>query len=157
MWVKISQMTPEHSYLQIEAELERAEQFRRGGFEGRARVCARRAAGWAIALYFARIRFDILSKSNYDLIQMLSRREETQVPVKYLCGRLLMKVDEDFKLPNEIDLIKDARDLIGLLKNTDNGEFYMEEPQKEILLYGTSWCYDTRRSRALLDKNNIYK
>ena len=25
----------------------------------------------------------------------------------------------------------------------------------EIVMYGTSWCYDTRRARAVFDKNNI--
>jgi glutaredoxin len=27
--------------------------------------------------------------------------------------------------------------------------------QSEIVMYGTSWCYDTRRARAIFDKNNI--
>jgi mycoredoxin len=25
----------------------------------------------------------------------------------------------------------------------------------EIVMYGTSWCYDTRRARDVLDRNNI--
>jgi mycoredoxin len=25
----------------------------------------------------------------------------------------------------------------------------------EIVMYGTSWCYDTRRARAVLERNNI--
>ena len=27
--------------------------------------------------------------------------------------------------------------------------------QPEIIMYGTSWCYDTRRARAVFDKHQI--
>ena len=46
--------------LNIEAEFEKAEQARRRGNEGQARVCARRAAGIAIREYLTwrkRVRF----------------------------------------------------------------------------------------------------
>lgn len=31
----------------------------------------------------------------------------------------------------------------------------MTEPQSKIIMYGTTWCYDSRRARALLDEHNI--
>ncbi len=31
----------------------------------------------------------------------------------------------------------------------------MGEPQGKIIMYGTTWCYDTRRARAIFDQNNI--
>lgn len=31
----------------------------------------------------------------------------------------------------------------------------MSEKSPEIIVYGTTWCGDTRRARALLDQNNI--
>lgn len=31
----------------------------------------------------------------------------------------------------------------------------MSETQGKIVMYGTNWCYDTRRARAILDQNNI--
>jgi mycoredoxin len=31
----------------------------------------------------------------------------------------------------------------------------MAETENQITIYGTSWCYDTRRARALLDQNHI--
>jgi glutaredoxin-like protein len=31
----------------------------------------------------------------------------------------------------------------------------MSEPQGKIIMYGTTWCYDTRRARTILEQNNI--
>ncbi len=31
----------------------------------------------------------------------------------------------------------------------------MAEPTTEIIMYGTNWCYDTRRARDVFNKNNI--
>ncbi|HEX9017771.1 MAG TPA: glutaredoxin domain-containing protein [Anaerolineaceae bacterium] len=31
----------------------------------------------------------------------------------------------------------------------------MSESDKKIIMYGTNWCYETRRARAVFDKNNI--
>lgn len=31
----------------------------------------------------------------------------------------------------------------------------MSNSQTQIILYGTTWCYDSRRARAVLDQNQI--
>lgn len=31
----------------------------------------------------------------------------------------------------------------------------MSNAQPQIVLYGTTWCYDSRRARAVLDQNGI--
>jgi glutaredoxin len=31
----------------------------------------------------------------------------------------------------------------------------MSDSQGKIIMYGTTWCYDTRRARAIFDQNNI--
>ena len=31
----------------------------------------------------------------------------------------------------------------------------MSDEQLKIILYGTNWCYDSRRARKVLDENNI--
>ncbi len=31
----------------------------------------------------------------------------------------------------------------------------MSEPQGKIIMYGTTWCYGTRRAREVLEKNQI--
>jgi glutaredoxin-like protein len=31
----------------------------------------------------------------------------------------------------------------------------MSELQGKIIMYGTTWCYDTRRARAIFDQNKI--
>ena len=31
----------------------------------------------------------------------------------------------------------------------------MSQAQGKIIMYGTNWCYETRRARAVFDQNNI--
>lgn len=31
----------------------------------------------------------------------------------------------------------------------------MSDSQVEIVMYGTTWCYDSRRARAIFDQNKI--
>ncbi len=31
----------------------------------------------------------------------------------------------------------------------------MTESEQTIIMYGTNWCYDTRRARDIFDKNHI--
>lgn len=31
----------------------------------------------------------------------------------------------------------------------------MSDSQVEIVMYGTTWCYDSRRAQAIFDQNNI--
>lgn len=87
---------------QIEAELALARAARAGGNEGKARVCARRAAGLAI-------------KECYgwpgDALKRLKRLQvEPGVPaaVREAAQRLTTKVDQNHKVPFDNDPIEDA-------------------------------------------------
>lgn len=93
----------------IEQELARGEKARQEGFEGCARVCARRAAGTAVREYL-RIKA-ILSpgSSVVDLLEALLVVEGLPGEVSQAAQRLLLRVDEDYSLPNDIDLLADAR------------------------------------------------
>jgi hypothetical protein len=96
---------------EIEKEFEQAKQARANNNEGRARVCARRAAGIAIRDYLTRKGIPIPSKSAYDLINLI--KEETLLPpdLKLVADHLTLHVTEEFKLPIDADLIAESRQL----------------------------------------------
>ncbi len=101
---------------EIEQELARGATARQEGFEGRARVCARRATGAAIREY-RRLRGQATLHANaYDLLAGL--RDEASLPEegRKAVENLLLRVDEEFRLPEEIDLLTEAKRLIDLLE-----------------------------------------
>jgi hypothetical protein len=109
---------------EIYAELERAEAAGAAGNEGRARVCARRAAGMAARSFLARhqvrhfesIQGGIRSASAYEALQALVMVPGLAPDLKQAADHLTMRVSREFHLPLEIDLIAEARKLIGGLK-----------------------------------------
>jgi hypothetical protein len=97
-------------------EIENALSARQAGNEGKARVCARRAAGLAAAEYLHQRGIDLSGPSAYDhlrRLQSLADKPETSAPI---LERLLMRVNTDFALPNGVDLIEDAHQLRRILK-----------------------------------------
>ncbi len=102
---------------QIKAEFERAEQARARGNEGQARVCARRAAGIAAREYFARRGKIIRTPSAYDALNLLLDDSSLSEELRQITEHLTLRVNEEFKLPPDIDLIVEAKKLCeGLLK-----------------------------------------
>lgn len=104
--------------IQIQNEFDNAEKARLHDNEGRARVCARRAAGIAIREYLTRRGRRIPSASAYDLLNLL--KEDTLLPpdLKLAADHLTLRVTEAFKLPVEADLVAEARSLCDwLLRN----------------------------------------
>src|SRR5512139_1181527 len=91
--------------MELEAELARAEQARARGNEGRARVCARRAAGIAIREYLARQGKRAPSTSVYDLLNLLKEVPHLSPELKRAVDHLTVRVTEEFKLPVDADLI----------------------------------------------------
>lgn len=89
-------------------ELEKAATARQRQNEGQARVCARRAAGIVIREYYRRQGKPISNPSAYDLLKMLM--EDTSLPeaVRQSAAYLTLRVNEEFKLPAGLDLVKDA-------------------------------------------------
>ncbi len=99
----------------IEVELAAAEAARAAGNEGRARVCARRAAGLAALDFLAR-RGARSGASAYDALQSLASLPGLDPGLAAAAGRLTRRVDEDFRLPPEVDLIAEASRLIEGLR-----------------------------------------
>lgn len=96
---------------EINAELEKAEQARARGNEGQARVCARRAAGIAIREYLTRKGIRPPSTSAVDLLNLLKDDPLLPPPLKLIADHLTLRVTEEFKLPVDVDLIAEAREL----------------------------------------------
>ena len=104
----------------IEAELTLG-QAAAAGNPGRARVCARRAAGWAIQAWYQQRegpgwRGDAMK-------QLLRLRADPAVPaaLRAAAERLTTKVDYDHQLPFTDDPLEDARGIIEWVFREDNG------------------------------------
>lgn len=106
---------------EIYTELELADAARAAGNEGRARVCARRAAGIAARNFLTRhtVRtFDAAhrktsSGSVYEALQTLAAFPGLAPDLKQAAAHLTMRVTEEFTLQVQTDLIAEARKLIG--------------------------------------------
>lgn len=94
---------------EINAEFEKAEQARARGNEGQARVCARRAAGIAAREYLTRQGIRPPTASAYDLLNTLKDDPDLSSDLQQIAGHLTLRVTEEFKLPVNADLIKEAR------------------------------------------------
>ena len=102
--------------IRIEAELALGRGSAAGN-PGRARVCARRAAGWAIeAWYQAREgpgwRGDAMKQ-----LARLHADEAAPEALRAAAERLSTKVDQDHRLPFENDALEDAGTIISWLKD----------------------------------------
>jgi hypothetical protein len=100
---------------QIEHELEQAEAARQAGFEGRARVSARRAAGAAIRAHLIARQVLPGPASAMDLLRIMSEQSDTSVEVRRVIAHLSTRVNEDFQLPEPVDLIAETRWLVQTL------------------------------------------
>ena len=100
---------------EIQAEFERAEKARARGNEGQARVCARRAAGIAAREYFTRRGEIIRTPSAYDLLNRLAEEQSLSAELRQSARYLTLRVNEEFKLPVNVDLIAEARKLCAEL------------------------------------------
>ena len=105
-----------HTTLDIEAELENADRFRLAGKEGRARVCARRAAGAAAREFLTRHSVHLPDASAYAALQALVDFPGLSPDLQEAAIHLTARLTEAFTLPMDADLISEARKLIGGLK-----------------------------------------
>lgn len=95
---------------EIEAEFERAAQARQQNNEGRARVCARRAAGIAVREYLSRQGIRPPSSSAYDLLNLVKEDPLLPPDLKPIAEHLTVRVTEEFKLPVDVDLVAEAKE-----------------------------------------------
>jgi hypothetical protein len=95
----------------LEKEFEMAANARARNNEAQARVCARRAAGIAVREYLSRRGIRSLSSSAYDLLKVLLEMPDVPAGALQAAGYLTLRVNEEFKLPVDADLVKEARTL----------------------------------------------
>jgi len=101
---------PPDLHQQIEAELASARAARTAGNEGRARVCARRAAGLAARDFLA--RHGVRAGSALEALRELASLPGLAAELLGAADRLTQRVDLDFRLPAQVDLIAEASRLI---------------------------------------------
>jgi hypothetical protein len=93
----------------IAQELLRGQAAQSEGLEGRARVCARRAAGAAAREYLRLKGLPAAGDSAYDLLVTLQNLAQLDPQVRVVAGHMLERVDETFSLPGQTDLLEEAR------------------------------------------------
>lgn len=94
----------EYSY-----EIEHASSALRTGNKGLARVCARRAAGIIIGEYLSRQGYRDQSVSAIERLNVFISLPQVDKEFQDIASHFLLKVDNDHKLPENIDLIDDAQ------------------------------------------------
>lgn len=102
----------ERSSLQIQEELLLAKQSRIEGNEGRARVCARRAAGAAAQGYLLNAGFDERVENALESLRTLKTELTLPERVERAVDHLLLRVDKNHNLPRNVDLILEAETVI---------------------------------------------
>jgi hypothetical protein len=100
----------------FEDELHQAELARAAGNEGRARVCARRAAGIVVGEYLHRRGLPSPGPSAYDRLMLISSLPDLSPALREIAQHFLVRVTTDYTLPIQADLIIEAHQLAeGLL------------------------------------------
>ena len=112
---KIRKMFREDVKKKIENELAHGVAARQAGQEGRARVCARRAAGVAIREYLELQGVPPAGPSAVDLLNQVKDWADAPPEIRDAAGHLLLRVDETFTLPVPVDLLAEARRLVNIL------------------------------------------
>lgn len=103
------------------AEILLAQTARKNGFEGRARVLSRRAAGMAIREYItAKLRI-VPTGSLFDHLVDKETRSLLPAPLIEHLEHLCMKVNDQYQFPAGVDLIADANVVISLLEANMEG------------------------------------
>lgn len=96
-------------------EMALAEKFRSQGLEGRARVCARRAAGWAVRSLYRRAEVGEPPSSVVALLRWYSSLARAPANLREAAGRLTVAVTPDHVLPHPQDPLDDARRIVNAM------------------------------------------
>jgi hypothetical protein len=91
----------------VVTEYQRAWEARRQGREGRARVCARRAAGWALPPHGSQPSVNVLRR-----LEALAGDPAAPVELRQAAERLITHLTPDHQLPHPQDPLDDARRII---------------------------------------------
>jgi len=93
----------------IQDELHQAEIARAASNEGKARVCARRAAGLIIGEFFRRRGGLQPGTSAYERLKFLRQQPEISQEIRQVAAHFLVRITPNHELPVEADLIAEAR------------------------------------------------
>ncbi len=99
----------------IAAELSEARASRLRGNEGRARVCARRAAGQAIRLAMAGREGAPRSSSAYTILRWFASLPDQPPELRAAAARLTVRVTAEHVLPHPEDPLGDAQQIVHAL------------------------------------------
>jgi hypothetical protein len=97
---------------QANQEIDKAYSARANGNEGMARVCARRAANFAIQAFLADQKIEIQSQNVILLLNDERIRSLMRPEVLRIFDHLLMKVDANYQFDPSIDLLAETQALI---------------------------------------------
>ncbi len=78
------------------------------GNEGKARVCARRAAGIAAGEFFRRQGMQYSTVSAYERLKILEQMIDLPPEIQATAGHFLVRSTPEHELPIDADLIEDA-------------------------------------------------
>jgi hypothetical protein len=99
----------------IDAELEQARQSRTSGNEGKARVCARRAVGFALAAHIHEKYAQPASRNAYLNLKWFAAQDDVPAELRLAAERLSTHVGADHVVPFKEDPLNDAQVLIEAL------------------------------------------
>ena len=99
----------------VASELAMARAARQKGNEGMARVCARRAAGWAAAWHLARRTGRPFGVNAYDTLLLLARWQGAPPDLRAAARRLTTRITLDHRLPFDEDPLQDAEAIVRAL------------------------------------------
>jgi uncharacterized protein (UPF0147 family) len=94
---------------EVKSELELAVEVRSTGNEGKARVHARRAAGWAIRSWYARQGCRKKGQSAFSYLQSVSNDSSVPGHIREAVSHLILRITVHHELPIETDILDDAR------------------------------------------------
>ncbi|HEY3343978.1 MAG TPA: hypothetical protein VGJ97_03555 [Anaerolineaceae bacterium] len=100
---------------QVQKEIAQGQAAREAGNEGRARVCARRAAAIVTAEYLRQHGVDPGRADAYSVLSLAASRDDVPQAVREVLGHLLTRVEPGGRLPIQADLLAEARWLIDTL------------------------------------------
>lgn len=106
---------------QIHTELNAAREARRSGNEGMARVCARRAAGWAIGVRYSEELSPAATTNAYLLLTWLKEQEGVDDSLRAAAHRLTTRITEDHELPHPEDPLEDATYIVEAMLEGESG------------------------------------
>jgi hypothetical protein len=104
----------------VRRELAAASQARSAGNEGKARVCARRAAGWSIIPYMQAQAGPRHAGNAYQNLGWLQKRGSgAPAHLREAAGRLTERIRPDHTLPFDEDPLRDARIIVQHFMDLD--------------------------------------